>query len=457
MDKNTIILNWHILDIIESPAEASPTPVNPQITDADCDHVWTTCCENCHFKRCRCNRNLYGSLAICDKCDFIPDATEKADIKPPIDFDAIQKKYCEVGQTQDKVDASKQKDGYCAEENTPCTHAKKDKPCNCVAIDDMDTWKNIADEIETKIVGSSEQKTSFWKYVMNDNLKRLQEWSPFGVPPKPPLKLRVSGVYKDGQGEIEEIAKLEPYAENAIFISKTNKRYSDGGLRFMAGASRLGSIFNLIEEIQPENVLRPEEIPGIDSELISCRPTIQSELEALRKENAELLKDKEIYHNLFSIQIDGWRNNVKHNMDEIELLKKQYSELVEECKKPLKEKQMVEYCACPSDTETFFAEKGDYKYIGCINCHKPLNRTMVAVEGFFAEKPQGNPFKVGDEVLVHGFGIDQAGNNYCFNDKKLKIVKITGDTIQMDILFMPSWGSYAYFWFHYKQCEKVIS
>lgn len=295
---------------------------------------------------------------------------------------------------------------------------------------------------------------------------------------KSTLKLRVGGVYRNRNNEIVKIVRFDEYLSFG-FISDQHRTFAQNGKFNM---SHRAHSLDLIEEVQPEepNYCQCYKTKGVicynkdTNKCVECglmlmpslqqvnirHEAMQSELEALRNEN-ELLQ--------------------KHNNELVELLKKPESTVTEKCDcchssdevcdicqycsckgpvypicggceklisdeklfekpegNPLKKEQLVEYCECPSETETCFVEKGDYKYIQCINCHNPLKRTMVAIN---IAKSQGNPFKVGDKIIRYD-------RNYNY---EAVIEQIDGE--QLFVKFLPhkdSWG-----WYHYKQCERA--
>lgn len=184
---------------------------------------------------------------------------------------------------------------------------------------------------------------------------------------KPPLKLRVGGVYKRRDGKIEKIKQiLYLHALSVRYESENEFLYHIDGRYYLTEESSC----DLIEEVQPKYVytVAPDEnLPHVHPLIPLSELPSWEELESLRKENTFL---------------------------------------------------------------------------------KRMNKDIIALARCLPQKPESNPFKVGDKAIGYSLGSPYG------DIVKGTVSEIDGDKILIDQEDYPDDYNCNY-WFHYKQCELV--
>ncbi len=243
---------------------------------------------------------------------------------------------------------------------------------------------------------------------------------------KPPLKLRVGGVYRNRRGDVESVSKRAPHPLNCGFDfvgDETEIIYKENGSSVLHGEND----YDLIEEVASDSVKSAVQ----DELMISASPDTTVD----EKEAVEYCECHE----------PPYRGSHHGNLR------------CELCKKPIEGFRFIGPGHSLRDTEKYTAEEKKFChhdksiYYGCFKCLLKINQVFQdennKLKGLI-KKSTGNPFKVGDEVIYHVV-VDVVGGGGVFQEKNGTgvISKIEGNVVYIK----DAWQRFL----HYKQCELV--
>lgn len=248
---------------------------------------------------------------------------------------------------------------------------------------------------------------------------------------KPPLKLRVGGVYKNRMGETEKIVYKNYFPTNGFdeYTAQSGRSFHEDG-RYHSGVSK----FDLIEEVQPEQKYTQEQVKAaVNAALLA--PDIAK---CIMKDNCDCDKCKKFV----AENATGGKEAVEYC--ECKRARVYYSitpDICGICKKPFNEE---------------IQEKENLKYRRRFMDHmrKAASNNCVYIIHLedklkALEKPEGNPFKVGE--FARAFACDQFPSSW---EYKGEVKKIVGDAVLISVVPITE-PNPANHWFHYKQCERV--
>lgn len=289
----------------------------------------------------------------------------------------------------------------------------------------------------------------FGDKVENEIMKSAQQ--------KPPLNLRVGGVYKDGDDKLLTIAGKN----GECFFDQDGVNYSPDGKHIVCGNMNLVCTIpehHLIEEVQAVCANNPDDTSkhDFDDFCIDCGRTFECDCDCDHRIS------KCIYCGKEEVQPEQLKPTVtQKQIDETPIT---ITRLLDGSAAIPIEKQSVAENAAGGKTQTVnWGEKCKWCDVHASIIEKQTETLKMALNKIHHiqttnQKPEGNPFKVGDRVKIYGTTSVFSDDGIFIADKEDNamhtIKKVIGNLIYIDLLEEEGVPA-DIIAIHYKQCERV--
>lgn len=395
-DEQNNIVSLSICEIIESPE-----PIADDGKPSECEHFMTAVCLDCKREYCNCHAPL---TAHCRKCGIDPNYIKKHHIAD--DGKKVEEKLF----NWDIGDVVK----------------FRDNPFDEQIKTELQKYLNQKDKLQriTDIKPAPYNGTSGWWIKTDLNNQWIDKAWFKKAEEKPPLKLRVGGVYKDkGNGVITITDRIS----DDCFLCDNDKQ----GMRRTYNANGKGLVldtlraFDLIEEVQPEDKLKFDPIFAAAADEDEQR-IIDAENELDKKFTCSVLK--------YPGELESLRKENEEYRLSINDLAKRYDELADLYDKEKAARIVAELRRLFPHHEEVFLQITDQKEM-------PSEQLEDLIQRLDKLKPEGNPFKVGQTIAGYDYTERTVGKIIKFRESDSNIIAIDTKHGIRD--------------FHYKQCELL--